>query len=78
VRKLNRRKNLPPNELELTIEDAEDVIMALNDAIDIAKQGQIAEIIRIGNTRVATRSGNLEYEGRIYPDSKNLTLKLLQ
>mgnify|MGYP003112247059 FL=1 len=77
MRKLNKRRDLPPIELELTIAEADDVIMALNDAIDIAKQGKIAEIIRVGNTRVATRSGNLEYEGRIYPDSKNLTIKLI-
>ena len=77
MRKLNKRRDLPPIELELTIAEADDVIMALNDAIDIARQGKIAEIIRVGNTRVATRSGNLEYESRIYPDSKNLTIKLI-
>ena len=77
MRKLNKRRDLPPIELELTIAEADDVIMALNDAIDIARQGKIAEIIRVGNTRVATRSGNLDYEGRIYPDSKNLTIELI-
>lgn len=63
--------------MELTIAEADDIIMAFNDAIDIAKEGQIAEIIHIGNTRVATRSGNLDYTVRIYPNSKNLTIKVI-
>lgn len=76
-RKRNVSANLPAKELELTIAEAEDVVMAINDAIDIAKKGDIAEIILVGRTRVATKSGNTEYESRIYPDRAPPILKIV-
>ena len=76
-RKRDVSANLPAKELELTISEAEDIVMAINDAISIAKQGDIAEIILVGNTRVATKSGNNEYESRIYPDRRLPNLQLV-
>ena len=76
-KKSNVRTNLPPKELELTIAEAEDFVMAINDAIDIAERGDTAEIILVGSTRVATKSGNTDHEIRIYPDKKSQILKLV-
>ena len=47
-KKLNQ--SFPARDFELSIEEAEDTIMALCDAVEIAKEGSRADLIGIGDS----------------------------
>jgi len=71
----------PPEEYEVTIQQAIDSIMALWDAIEIAKQGKRGDIIMVGTARVAISGAfageNSDVQVTVCPEHDPPTLKLV-
>ena len=68
---------------ELSIEDAKEVIFALHDAIDIAEQGNRADLIEVSPTTVAVIKATKQYENEqvvctVVPDCQVLKLKVIE
>ena len=68
--------------VEISIEDAKEVILALHDAIDIAEQGHRADMIDLIPTIVAIKASkqfeNEQVVCTVVPDSQILDLTIVE
>jgi len=82
----NRKRNLntsqPPEDYEVSIEEAIDSIMCLWEAIEIAKTGKRGDILMVGDTRVAVpgccRGDNANVHVTVCPEYTMPDLRLVK
>ena len=81
-KKLNQ--SIPARDFELSIEEAEDTLMALYEAIEIAKEGSRADLIGIGDyeSLVAIKAKEFGENQNVYatvvPNCMVLDLKVVK
>lgn len=72
---------IPPQEYEVTIEEAIESINCLWEAIDIARTGKRGDILMVGKTRVAVpgscRGDNADVHVTVCPDHTKPNLKVV-